>query len=37
MEELAADFKFFRPGELVKIEVLRNGERLVFDVTVGSN
>ena len=37
MEELAADFKFFRPGELVKIEVLRDGERLVFDVTVGSN
>jgi putative serine protease PepD len=37
MEELAADFKFFRPGELVKIEVLRSGERLVFDVTVGSN
>ena len=37
MEELAADFKFFRPGELVKIEVLRSGERLVFEVTVGSN
>ena len=37
MEELAADFKFFRPGELVKIEVLRSGDRLVFEVTVGSN
>lgn len=37
MEELAADFKFFRPGEQVVIEVLRDGIRLELPVTVGSN
>ncbi len=35
MDELAADFKFFRPGEMVEIEVLRDGERLVMMVEVG--
>jgi len=37
MEELAADFKFFRPGEQVVIDVLRDGERISLPVTVGSN
>ncbi|MEM9202420.1 MAG: trypsin-like peptidase domain-containing protein [Actinomycetota bacterium] len=37
MEELAADFKLFRPGEQVDVEVLRNGERVSLSVTVGSN
>ena len=37
MEELAADFKFFRPGEQVEVEVLRDGQRVVLPVTVGSN
>ena len=37
MEELAADFKLFRPGDEVEVEVLREGERLSLTVTVGSN
>ena len=37
MEELAADFKFFRPGEEVEVEVLRDGGRVQVQVTVGSN
>ncbi|MEM9466985.1 MAG: trypsin-like peptidase domain-containing protein [Actinomycetota bacterium] len=37
MEELAADFKLFRPGEQVEVEVLREGERVTLQVTVGSN
>jgi len=37
MEELAAVFKFFRPGELVDIVVLRDGERMTFPIVVGSN
>jgi len=36
MEELAANFKFFRPGETVEIQVLRDGERLSFLIVVGS-
>ena len=35
MDELAADFKFFRPGETVEIEILRDGERLLTQVVVG--
>ena len=37
MEELAANFKFFRPGETVEIDVLRDGERMSFSIVVGSN
>ena len=37
MEELAADFKFYRPGEQVEVEVLRDGTRIPLTVTVGSN
>jgi len=37
MEELAADFKFFRPGETVDIDVIRDGERVSFPIVVGSN
>ncbi len=37
MEELAAVFKFFRPGELVDIVVLRDGARMTFPIVVGSN
>ncbi len=37
MEELSADFKFFRPGEDVEIEVLRDGNRLTLPITVGVN
>ncbi len=37
MEELAADFKFFRPGETVDIDVLRDGQRVSFPIVVGSN
>jgi putative serine protease PepD len=37
MEELAADFKLFRPGEEVEVEVLREGQRVSLTVTVGSN
>lgn len=37
MEELAADFKLFRPGDQIEIDVLREGARLTLQVTVGSN
>jgi putative serine protease PepD len=37
MEQLAADFKFFRPGDEIDIEVLRGGRRITLQVTVGSN
>ncbi len=37
MDELAADFKFFRPGEAVEVEVVRDGERVVMQIVVGSN
>ena len=37
MEQLAADFKFFRPGDEIEIDVLRGGERVTLQVTVGSN
>ncbi len=35
MEELSAEFKFFRPGELVDVEVVRDGERIVHEIEVG--
>ncbi len=37
MEQLSADFKFFRPGDEIEIEVVREGERVMLQVTVGSN
>lgn len=37
MEQLSADFKFFRPGDEIEIEILREGERITLQVTVGSN
>ena len=37
MEQLSADFKFFRPGDEIEIDVLREGERITLEVTVGSN
>lgn len=37
MEELSADFKFFRPGDHIEIEVLRDGARVTLAVVVGSN
>ena len=37
MEQLSADFKFFRPGDEVEIDILREGERITLQVTVGSN
>ena len=36
MDELAAEVKLYRPGETVEFEILRDGERLVADVTLGS-
>ena len=37
MEELAADFKLFRPGEEIEVDVLREGQRITLQVVVGSN
>lgn len=37
MEQLAADFKFFRPGDEIEIDILREGRRITLQVTVGSN
>ena len=37
MEQLSADFKFFRPGDEIEIDILRDGQRLTLPVTVGSN
>ncbi len=37
MEQLSADFKFFRPGDEIEIDVVREGERVMLQVTVGSN
>jgi putative serine protease PepD len=37
MAELSAEVKLFRPGDLVQVELLRDGERLETTVTLGSN
>ena len=37
MAELAADIKLFRPDDVVELEILRDGERLVTQVVLGSN
>ena len=36
MDELAAEVKLYRPGEMVEFEILRDGQRLLADVTLGS-
>ena len=36
MEELSADVKLYRPGETIELEIVRDGERLIADVTLAS-
>lgn len=36
MEGLSADVKLYRPGEIIQVEVIRDGNRIVLEVEAGS-